>query len=195
MSIHTNRLKIRFHIDAIENDFAFICFTRKNKGNWNGAAQLDNLIGEDYKAHSVMFQYGQFAYAMFKKPVDVYGILSHIRGDEQFDGETAIEVPPRASRNDAKNSICEAWLAQILLNSLSSSRSRFSQYHYCNLTGGLLLVPDAGNRNYIDIAKIIISRDYLLQAKTVRYRKKIAVLSELKKTDNTYRRKTLKKRP
>lgn len=194
MSIHTNRLKIKFHIDAIEQDFAFIRFNREGKGNWRGAAQLDSLIGDGYKAHAVMFQYGKFAYAMFRRPVDTYELLSRIRSDEQFDKDSAKEVPPKASRHDADDSICEAWLAQILLNSLSSSRSKYAQYHYCNLTGSLLLVPDAGGRKkgFLDIAKISINSDYLLQSKIVRHRKKVAVLSELKKTTDNARRRALR---
>ncbi len=194
MSIHTNKLNIRFHIDAIEQDFTFIRFIRENNGNWRGAVQLDRLIGEDYNAHAVMFQYGKYAYAMFKKPVDVYKLLARIRADDEFNENAVREVVPRASRHDAADSICEAWLAQILLNSLSSSRSRFTQYHYCNLTGSLLLVPDVGGKakDYLDIAKVEINANYLLQVKIVRHRKKIAVLSELKKTTDESRRKALK---
>lgn len=192
MSIRTNRLKINFEIDAIEEDFAFIRFMRTDRrGDWQGAEQLDRLIGKDYQAYAVMFQYGKYAYAMFKKPVDVYRLLSRIRSDDKFNESAVTEVLPRASQHDAADCICEAWLAQILLNSLSSSRSRFAQYHYCNLTGSLLLVPDIGSKDYLDIAKIVISSNYLLNVSTVRYRKKLAVLSELKKTTDEKRKKAL----
>jgi hypothetical protein len=194
MSISTNRLNIQFHIDAIERDFAFIRFAREHKGNWYGAAQLDRLIGDDYKATAVMFQYGKYAYAMFKKPVDVYELLSRIRKDHEFGDSAVSEVVPRISRHDHEDSICEAWLVQTLLNSLSSSRSRFPQYHYCNLTGALLLVPNLeGNRkDYLDAAKITITSNYLLKVEIVRYRKIIAVLSELKNPPTAERQKTLR---
>ncbi|TVQ60785.1 MAG: hypothetical protein EA366_03445, partial [Spirulina sp. DLM2.Bin59] len=127
----------------------------------------------------------------FKKPVDVYRLLSRIKSDDKFNESAVTEVLLRASQHDAADCICEAWLAQILLNSLSSSRSRFAQYHYCNLTGSLLLVPDIGPKDYLDIAKIVISSDCLLNVNTVRHRKKVAVRSELKKTTDKKRKKSL----
>jgi hypothetical protein len=200
MSIQTNRLDILFHIDAIEQDFAFIRLERKEgskKRNWKGAFQLDYLLGEKYLAHAVLSPYGRYAYAMFKKPIDVYNLLSQIKSDDKFDDNTTKEVLPRASRHDSPKEnpkICEAWLAQIFLNSLSSSRSRFPQFHYCNLTGALLLVPDIGmaRKDYLDVIKIEIDRDFLIQARTVRFRKKIAIINELSKTKSEGRRKTLK---
>lgn len=196
MSIHTNKLKINFEIDAIQKDFVFIRFVRTDrKGNWRGAEQLDRLIGEDYQANAVMFQYGKYAYAMFKKKqieqVGVYNFVSRIKSDDKFNESIVTEVLPKASQHGTADCICEAWLAQILLNSLSSSRSRFAQYHYCNLTGSLLLVPDIKPKDYLDVAKIVINSDYLLNVSIVRYRKEIAVLSELKKTTDEKRRKAL----
>ncbi|MFK0732614.1 MAG: hypothetical protein ACFKPT_30275 [Gloeotrichia echinulata GP01] len=193
MSIFTNRLKITFNIDAIKEDFAFVRFSRERKNNWNGAAELDYLIGKDFNAVAVMFQYGKYAYAMFKKPLDVYQLIERIRSNKEFDDNAVIEVFPSVLRYSSEECICEAWLAQILLNSLSSSKSRFAKYHYCNLTGSLLLVRDfeGKNKDYLDVAKITISSDYLLEVKTVRYRTKISVLSELKNTNDNKRKKEL----
>ena len=194
MHIQTNRLKIRFDIGAIERDFAFIRFFRERRMGWYGAAQLDHLLGSEYNADAVMFQYSQYAYAMFRKPVDTHQIISRIRRDEEFNEDTIIEVLPRASRNDAEHCICEAWLAQILLNSLSSSRSRFTKYHFCNLTGSLILIPDliGKKRDCIDAAKISITHDYLLEAEIVRHRSRISILSEMKKA-HSRRKRTLQK--
>lgn len=194
MSISTNRLKINFHIEAIEQDFAFIRFNRQCKKNWNGAAELDYLIGKDFKAVAVMFRYGKYAYAMFKKPVNVYELLSQIRANKEFNDNAVVEVLPRVSRHDSEECICEAWLAQIFLNSLSSSKSRFARYHYCNLTGALLLVPslEGKNKDYVDVAKIILHSNYLLEVKTVRHRKKISVLTELKRSSDKKRQEELK---
>ena len=193
MSIFTNRLKITFNVDTIKEDFAFIRFSRERKKNWNGAAELDYLIGKDFNAAAVMFQYGKYAYAMFKKTVDVYQLLKGIRANKEFDDNAVIEVFPSVSRHDSEECICEAWLAQILLNSLSSSKSRFAKYHYCNLTGSLLLVQDfeGKNKDYLDVAKVTLNSDYLLEVKTIRYRTKISILSELKKTNDNKRNKEL----
>lgn len=190
----TNRLKINFHIEAIEQDFAFVRFTRQCRKNWNGAVELDYLIGEDFKAVAVMFQYGKYAYAMFKKPVNVYELLSQIRSNEEFNDNAIIEVLPRASRYDLEECICEAWLAQIFLNSLSSSKSRFAKYHYCNLTGALLFVPslEGKNKDYLDVAKVTLNSDYLLEVRTIRHRKKVSVLTELKKSNDNKRKEELK---
>jgi hypothetical protein len=180
MSIQTNKLKINFNIDAIERDFAFIRLKREQK-NYFGAHQLDRLLGEDYQATAVMWQYGGFAYAMFKRPVNIYELISKIRNDENFSNEAVIEALPRANRTEADGCICEAWLAQILLNSLASSRSRYEQFHYCNLTGALLIVPDLNGKSgdFIDAAKVVINKDYLLNVQIIRHRKLISVLNEV----------------
>ncbi|MEY3870583.1 MAG: hypothetical protein RLZZ338_4477 [Cyanobacteriota bacterium] len=196
MNILTNRLKINFDIDAIKRDFVFIRLERQRKDQkdkWYGRRELDYLFGKDFNAISVMFQYGNFAFAMFKKTVDVYQLLSRIRENEAFQNNAVIEVTPVARLDGNKDCICEAWLAQILLNSLSASQSRFPQYQYCNLTGSLLLVRDfeGKKKDYLDVAKITITSAYLLTVQIVRHRTKISVLSELKKTKNTDRIKEL----
>lgn len=182
MNTFTNRLRIEFNIESIKRDFAFIRFTRERKGGWRGAPQLDRLLGEDFSASAVMFQYGKYAYAMFKHPVDVYNLLSRIRRDEDFGDDTAIEVPPAAVRTDAPDCICEAWLAQIFLNSIASSRSRFKQFHFSNLTGALLIVPELKSkfRDVVDVVQVSINRDFLFEAKVVRHRKLISVFTEIK---------------
>ncbi|KXS42421.1 MAG: hypothetical protein AWU59_1652 [Methanolobus sp. T82-4] len=180
MSIQTNRLKIKFDIDAIKDDFVFIRLKRDQK-KWYGAPQLDQLFGEEYQAHAVMFMYGPYAYAMFKKPVDTYKLLDLIRSDESFADDAVMQVEPLSHVNVDVACICEAWLAQILLNSLASSRSRFKQRHFCNLTGSLLLVPDFNGRNgdFIDAAKVTIDKNYLLNVQLVRHRKLISALADV----------------
>jgi hypothetical protein len=187
MNILTNRLKINFNIDAIKRDFVFIRLERQQNGKWYGFKELDYLIGKDFNAVSVMFQYGKFAYAMFKKTGDVYQLLSRIKENEEFQNNAVIEVTPLAILDPNKDCICEAWLAQILLNSLSASKSRFPQYQYCNLTGSLLLVQDfeGKSKDFLDVAKITITSDYLLQVEIVRHRTIISVLSELNKVKKT----------
>jgi hypothetical protein len=194
MSIFTNRLNISFNIDAIKQDFVFIRLERQQNGKWYGARELDYLIGKDFNASAVMFQYGRYAYAMFKKPLDVYQLLSKIRENEEFKNDAVIEVTPKAILTGSENCICEEWLAQILLNSLSSSRSRFAKYHYCNLTGSLLLVRDfeGKNKDCIDVAKITLTSGYLLEIKTARHRTKISIRTELKKTIDNKRKQELK---
>lgn len=179
MSITTNRLKIDFNIEAIARDFAFLQFTRQTQSNWLGAAQLDALLGDKYRAHAVMFQYSKFAFAMFKRPIDIYALLAEIRKDPEFEKDSVIEVKPAVLRTDSDNCICEAWLAQTLLNSLSSSRSRFAQFHFSNLTGSLLLIPNlvGKRRDVIDAAKVTINKDFLLCIETVRHQKLISVLA------------------
>ncbi|MEH2459932.1 hypothetical protein [Nostoc sp.] len=182
MSIFTNRLNISFNIDAIKQDFEFIRLERQQNGKWYGARELDYLLGKDFNASAVMFQYGKYAYAMFKKPLDVYQLLSKIRENEEFKNDAVIIVTPKAILASSEDCICEEWLAQILLNSLSSSRSRFAKYHYCNLTGSLLLLRDfeGKNKDCIDVAKITLKKGYLLEIKTAPHRTKISILTELK---------------
>jgi hypothetical protein len=119
MNILTNRLKINFNIDAIKEDFVFIRLERKSKDQkdkWYGRKELDHLFGKDFNAVSILFQYGSFAFAMFKKPVDVYQVINHIRRNEQFQNNIVVEVVPLAVLDVKKDCICEAWLAQIQHN-------------------------------------------------------------------------------
>ncbi|MEH2115528.1 hypothetical protein [Nostoc sp.] len=192
MSIFTNRLNISFNIDAIKQDFVLIRLERQQNGKWYGARELDYLISKDFNASAVMFQYSKYAYAMFKKPLKVYELPSKIR--KEFKDDAVIEVTPKAILASSEDCICEEWLAQILLNSLSSSRSRFAKYHYSNLTGSLLLVRDfeGKNKDYIDVAKIALKKGYLLEIKTARHRTKISILTELKNTVDNKRKHELK---
>jgi hypothetical protein len=181
MSIQTNRLQVEFNIEAIKRDFVFLRFKKEGK-RWTGARELDQLFGIEYQASAVLFVHGPFAYAMFKKPLDTYKLLSLIRSDENFADDAVIEVEPLACLNNEVECICEAWLAQIFLNYLSSSRSRFKQLHFCNLTGALLLIPEFNGKNadYIDAAKITIDKNYLMKVELVRHRKLISVLADIK---------------
>ncbi|WP_392535684.1 hypothetical protein [Nostoc sp. C117] len=189
MSILTNRLKINFHIDAIDRDFVFIRFKRDKNGKWWGAEELDCIIGEDYKAMSV--GYAQYAYAMFeKKSNDTYALLQKLRTDPKFASVSAIEVKPQAVYTGNDECICEVTLARLLINSLGSSRSKFKHLHFSNLTGALLKVPPLTNKLYdaIGVAEITLSRDesqkneFLLKVSVASYRKKVSILKEYKGT-------------
>lgn len=172
MKIKTNKLEIEYNIDAIEQDFAFIQLKRDAKGGWRGAYQLDRLIGDGYKADAVLYAYSSYAYAMFRRPVDIYELISRIRKDEDFSEGTVIEAKPSVFRTGSEGCICEAWLARILINSLASSRSPYKEFHYCNLTGALLIVPGPSgkNRDYIEAFEVILDRDFLLKVHVKRYR-------------------------
>jgi len=172
MKIKTNKLEIEYNIDAIEQDFAFIQLKRDAKGGWRGAYQLDRLIGDGYKADAVLYAYSSYAYAMFRRPVDIYELISRIRKDEDFSEGTVIEAKPSVFRTGSEGCICEAWLARILINSLASSRSPYKEFHYCNLTGALLIVRSSGgkNKDYIDAFEVALDRDYLLNAEVKRHR-------------------------
>lgn len=189
MSILTNRLKINFHIDAIERDFTFIRLKRDNNCKWWGAEELDRIIGEDYKAMSV--GYAQYAYAMFdKKSNDTYALRQKLGTDPKFETVSAVEVKPQAFYTGDDECICEVTLARLLINSLGSSRSRFKQLHFSNLTGALLKVPSLTNKLYdtIGVAEITLSRDekqkneFLLDVSVTSYRKKVSILKEYKGT-------------
>ena len=173
MRVLTNRLQVRFDIPAIEKDFVFIRIERVggDKKNWIGAQQLDRLLGDQYKAHAVLFQYGLYAYAMFKRPVDAQEIIGKLRGDGDFDDGAVTVVLPRERRNDGPGVLCEAWLAQILINSLAASRSKFSSFHFCNVTGKLLLVPVGTPkvRGELDVVNVSVSSEWLLNVRVERY--------------------------
>ncbi|MBD2504402.1 hypothetical protein [Anabaena azotica] len=199
MSILTNRLKINFHIDAIERDFTFIRLKRDNNCKWWGAEELDRIIGEDYKAMSV--GYAQYAYAMFdKKSNDTYALRQKLGTDPKFETVSAVEVKPQAFYTGDDECICEVTLARLLINSLGSSRSRFKQLHFSNLTGALLKVPSLTNKLYdtIGVAEITLSRDerqkneFLLDVRVTSYRKKVSILAEYQGTPEL---KKILKRP
>lgn len=190
MKIETNNLEIEYNIDAIERDFAFIQLKRDAKGGWRSAYQLDRLLGDDYKADAVLYAYSSYAYAMFRRPVDTYELISRIRKDEDFSEGTVIEAKPSVSRTGSEGCICEAWLARILINSLASSRSPYKQYDYCNLTGALLIVPGPSgkNRDYIEAFEVILDRDFMLNVHVKRYRTLHSV-----RRDSRFKRADIKK--
>ncbi|MDB9372854.1 hypothetical protein [Nodularia sphaerocarpa] len=188
MSIFTNRLKIDFHIDAIKQDFVFIRLKRdNNEGKWWGAEELDRIIGENYQAMSV--GYAQYAYAMFAKKINnTYELVQKLKSDPDFADVCPIPVEPQAFYNGNEECISEVTLARLLLNSLGSSRSRFNQLHFSNLTGALLKVPSLTNKlkDVISVAEISLSRDdkqqnqFLLNVSLASFRKKISILAEYK---------------
>ncbi len=168
MEILTNRLNIKFNIEALERDFVFIRFERNNKDGWVKAGVLDQLFGDEFKAQSILFQYGKYAYAMFKKPISLFKLKNKLSAKDE-DIFNIEEVFPKESILDEDPKICEAWLAQILLNSLASPQTE--KFTYCNLTGKLFVISEKPNqkKNYLDVAKITINKDYLFQIKTVRF--------------------------
>jgi hypothetical protein len=190
MSILTNRLKIDFHIEAIKRDFVFIRLKRDKENKWWGAEELDRIIGENYQAISV--GYGKYAYAMFAKQTNnTYELLQKLKTDDNFAYVSAIEVEPQAVYDGNEECICAVTLARLLLNSLGSSRSRFKQLHFSNLTGALLKVPSLTNKlkDVISVAEISLNQNdtqenkFLLNVSVVSYRKKISILKEYKHTE------------
>lgn len=191
MSVLTNRLQVKFNIKALKRDFVFIRFEKQTKQKlWIGSEQLDLLLSEEFSAFATMFEYGKFAYAMFKTPIDVHKLLTKLKQDELFADDAVIEVIPTDDESNNTDCIRGAWLSQILLNSLASSRSRFTQYQFCNLTGALLIaIP---NRKYLDVVKVWIdSKNWLLLSQPIRYRSLVDIRSELKKATNPTRKKEL----
>jgi hypothetical protein len=194
MNITTNRLKITFNIEAIQEDFVFLRLERQQNKKWYGFAALDHFLGQDFKATATLWQYGKYSYVMFKKPIDIYQLLSRIREHESFQDDAVIEVVPAISEKDSeKECIYGSWLAQILFNSLSSSKSRFTKYHFSNLTEKLLRVSAFKNKNKdcIFVAQIDLNKDYLLKISIKSYRTLLSVKSELKNNHDTNRKKQL----
>jgi hypothetical protein len=193
MNITTNRLKITFNIEAIQEDFVFLRLERQQNKKWYGFAALDHFLGEDFKATATLWQYEKYcSYVMFKKPIDIYQLLSRIREHESFQDDAVIEVVPAISEKDSeKECICGSWLAQILFNSLSSSKSRFTKYHFSNLTGKLLRVSTFKNKDFISVAQIDLNKDYLLKISIKSYRTLLSIKSELKNNHDTNRKKQL----
>jgi len=190
VNILTNRVKITFNIDAIKQDFAFIRFKRDKDSKWWGAEELDRIIGDDYQAMSV--GYAQFAYAMFeRKSNNIYQLEKRLEDDPQFTKVLAIEVQPEAIYSGNNECICAVSLARLLINSLGSSRSKYQDLHFSNLTGSLLRVPSLTDKLNKSIAVAEISIDsvplqkneFFLNVKFANYRKKSSILREYKNVE------------
>lgn len=190
MEIITNRLKINFKIDNIKNDFIFLRFTRNdNNGKWWGARILDYLIGDEYKALAVCYTQ-KYAFAMLKKEGNNgYDLVQKIRNDDDnFQKFIVNEVEPKdiINNNEEENIIDREALARLLLNYLGSSRSRFKNNHFSNLTGCLLKVPYKLG-NFIQVGEINLNYinntddEFLLNVSMATYRLKGDILSEYKK--------------
>lgn len=195
MQITTNRMMADFNIEAINRDFAFLRFERQDGGgNWRGVPLLDTLLRGEFNAFAVLFRYSKYAYVMFRRPVDLYGLCERIRRHPEFQAFDDGAVQPaqaRATRNEEDGAICEAWLLQLLFNSLASSRSeKYPELNFCNLTGGLILMEHLGGRTRDSLtgAEIAITSDYLLGVSVRRYRKVVALLAERKNVRDEKRR-------
>lgn len=189
--IKTNRVEIRYSLDAIKRDFVILRLRFSAEGKkWRGARQLDSLTEDGVNAVSVVYVWGNDAYAMFKRSdVDVYQLIRDIRGKADFSDITVQEVEPAAYYNsDDEDKISGLFLARLMLNSLGASRSRLADYQYSNLTGTLLLVPFLkGNpKNSLEVARVNFERtdrggsSFRLGVNIATYRKKIGILAENK---------------
>ncbi|NCC58328.1 MAG: hypothetical protein EOM17_11955, partial [Synergistales bacterium] len=201
MFIDTNRLDVQFDVNAINRDFAFIRLERQGRnGKWNGAKMLDSFLGDQFKALSVLYRYGRFAYVMFRRPMDTYGLINRIRSHPDFadfdDGAvTAAEASELRNADDPV--ICEAWLLQILLNSLASSKSKkYPELNFCNLTGNLTLLSGGRKKlnNTLKCFEVSLSPSFLMEISGTLYRKKVALLHEMKHCEDLKRRETLTKK-
>ncbi|CAA9892663.1 conserved hypothetical protein [Candidatus Methylobacter favarea] len=200
MTIRTNRLNIHFNIPEIEKDFTFIRLERNQKERWWGAKELDIIMeDEGCKARAVCF--AQHAYAMFYRSTitDIYEFLNSLRKKPEFSSLSVIEVFPESKYIGNANSICGVTLARILINSLAASKSRYSNFHFSNLTGSLLLVPSFSKKLYdsisvaeISITKTEFEKEFLLNVSVGTYRKKISLLHEFN-TANVTRKEDIKK--
>lgn len=180
MTIRTSKIIYNFNIEQIENDFHFLRFERCHNGKWYGAYQLDKLLGDEYQAEAVLYKYGKYAYAMFKKSLDIYEILKHIRTKGDFENDIVQKVVPRVSYvNETKDCICGLWLGQILINSLGSSKSKYRQFHYSNLTGALIKTPVVRG-DTIDAIRFSLDKGDILNIRVERYRKLISIADKYK---------------
>ena len=198
MSIDTNKLSIKFNIEEIKKDFVFIRLNKKDDNNkYIGASQIGALLGEDFKAVATLFISNAYAYVMFKRTSDTsFSLLEKIRSSNFFKDDTAVsEVIPVDDQSNVDGDIRGAWLAQILINSLSSnSNSKYKQFHFCNLTGSFLLVPNykSKKQHIIDVVKVSIAPNtYLLLIEVVRHRLLKDVKDELNRKLTSKRRKAI----
>ncbi|AFZ54565.1 hypothetical protein [Cyanobacterium aponinum] len=208
MNIITNRLKFTFHIDNIKRDFIFLSLQREKNSKWWGAKQLDYIIGDEYKALAVCYK-DNYAYAMFKKQGNNgYELEKRIRNnDDCLQDCIAKEVEiEKINSCDEENFINNEVLGRLLLNYLGSSRSRFSNLHFSNLTGSLLKIPSLKigklarsilvaqvNLNYIKNT----DNEFLLNVSMGNYRLEKDIRAELKNAKGKDKKQLLKylKRP
>jgi hypothetical protein len=199
MSIITNRVRLIFHLDVLKNDFVFLSFKQGENGKWWGAKELDYLIGDDYQALAVCYT-REYAYAMFNRNQNNgYELIQKLRNDKDFENVIARECQPH-DINQQDDLISAESLGRLLLNYLGSSRSKFSDQHFSNLTGALLKVPSLAKNNFADslqVAEInlkqIKNNEFLLNVSMATYRLKINILSEYKTVKSTERKKQLEK--
>lgn len=187
MTIKTNRFQLSFNIENIKNDFIFLRFDRGKNGKWWGAKELDYLIGDDYKAMSVCYTQN-YAYAMFdRQKNNGYELINRLKNDRNFNKVSAKELNPEAINKKDDNSITAEALARLLLNSLGSSRSKFSDRNFSNLTGALLKLPKLDHDkfdNSIQVGEINFdyinntNNEFLLNVSIATYRLKFDIIKE-----------------
>jgi hypothetical protein len=172
VSIWTTQLDVQFDVPAIDRDFVILRFQRQVGGKWYGAPMLDRLLA-DFNAESVLFRYGPYAYALFRRPVDVRELRARLRDHQDF-AEAAVEqaIPLAEVDKSERCACCAEWLAQLLVNSLSSSQSRIADFHFCNLTGECYLLHPALSRRkgVLDALAFRIADSYVLETALTRFR-------------------------
>lgn len=192
-NITTNRVRFIFDIDNIKRDYVIIRigFPGEKKKWRGGAPVLDRLLDEDVDAVSVVYCWGSSAYSLFRRPgLDIDDLLKKFNSNPDFGDVTANVVEPvERYAGEDETTISGLFLARLMLNSLAASRSKFTKFHYSNLSGSLLLVPnfDEGFLNQIGVAKVEMSISdsgtFLLNVSMARYRKIIGVWKERSSAD------------
>lgn len=187
--IYTNKLSSTFSYQNIDADFDIyrIDKTSGKSKRWYGAKQLDELVGEQYKAKAVVYFDDQYIFALLDSNVSLPS--NFLKRDVNFEDSivkkvVAQDVPKRI-------------LTQLLLNSLSASRSIIKENHFNNITGKLYyLQPDLFNveDEFIDIPIVTVDQDFYLQVNIARHRTRTSVLAELnRKRPSIERKKTIHK--
>lgn len=120
--VDTNKLKVKFHFDAINSSFSFIKIKSSEKRYWN-ALYLDALVKQPL-VKSIVHENKPSFYAMMNVTDDeAVKIVEHIISE--YDSLSVDIISPE--RIEPHN------LAQLLINSLSSNNSKLFSFN--NLSG------------------------------------------------------------
>ncbi|QEN03368.1 hypothetical protein EW093_01155 [Thiospirochaeta perfilievii] len=176
MSFYSNRLIIELKKKNLDRDFEFFIITKSDqKKNWFGAKELDEFLTDNYKAKAVLYSGWESAYLMFNSDVDSHNLKYTIANSN-------VDFTIEKYQYDLSDMKSVRIIANLLLNYLALSKSKFTQYHFSNITGKLCLYLDKEKRGYrkgaLKIAEVKLNSKNCITVDISTYREFLGFLKE-----------------
>jgi hypothetical protein len=123
--MNTNKYSISYNPDTINKDFIILMLNRTEKYSyWPSTGTLLQSIGDEYKAFSIHYDFGNRAYLLLKRDEnkDPQGLRSKLAHDPRLSGVTVELVSvcsePQEHTSTAPQTLYGYWVVSLILNAL-----------------------------------------------------------------------------